>query len=598
MPPTHSADSNPSYERSNDESLHLAHYSRSPHQLTSGVASDYRQHSCNAVALPQITGASTQYPASLYPGQTQSTYQSSPASPAALGYFPPLNFSFTLPQIPSPHPVPFQITVQPSFGVGNVPQLNISINLPQIPSAVPHSSFPTWPGQLQIQNQSPSEPALGNVLQSTDQNRLDQIPSGSSLRSASTSVYPGQTHSTVSQSFNTAFGNGQQLYDYSVPTQVPHSVQEQQYTSQRLEGGLVSTSEICTSCEVPFVLQNDLRMNQCIVLAMGSGQSQTTKLPSLMSVSGSSTLSSRLGFTNETDYLSPNDSGSRLSPVYSGQHQSTYQPSADPAFCREQMDDHSTLYQAQGAGIEHSSHAPQELNNDMGLASEVYPFHPTPSYPEESQSTYTSSVKRLSDYPFESSVSEMSNSALGSVNQDDSFSPNYLWSHSCEGFNILAEPAFQQGTSPRDMTSSLKRAADEIYPSWDILCQSATALSFEGAPRPCKRLKEADIGFTSCVPEEWMQSLAATPDDRDPHNPESFPNNGCRISHDQRMDLPGQSERSIDRFETQTGTSVLHGARNFRISGNPTFTNIGVNQVTNHSGPHGTPLRLLSTIIH
>ncbi|KIL57796.1 hypothetical protein M378DRAFT_181510 [Amanita muscaria Koide BX008] len=76
-------------------------------------------------------------------------------------------------------------------------------------------------------------------------------------------AYPGQSHSTESQSFDTAFGNGQELYDSNVPTQLPHSGQEQQRTPQRLEGGLVSTREICTSsCEFPFILQHDLRMNQ------------------------------------------------------------------------------------------------------------------------------------------------------------------------------------------------------------------------------------------------------------------------------------------------------------------------------------------------
>ncbi|KIL57797.1 hypothetical protein M378DRAFT_171306, partial [Amanita muscaria Koide BX008] len=93
MPPAHcaeSAESISSYIRSNDESLLLAH-SRDSHQPSSGAASGYvSQYSWNSVALPQIPSASTQYSASLYPGQTQNTYsyQSSPG--AALGYFPPL----------------------------------------------------------------------------------------------------------------------------------------------------------------------------------------------------------------------------------------------------------------------------------------------------------------------------------------------------------------------------------------------------------------------------------------------------------------------------------------------------------------------------
>ncbi|KAM6493663.1 hypothetical protein JOM56_010024 [Amanita muscaria] len=237
-------------------------------------------------------------------------------------------------------------------------------------------------------------------------------------------VYPGQNHSTESRSFDTAFGSGQQLYDYSVPTQVSHTGQEQQRTCQRPKGGLVSTSEICTS--------------SC---SMGSGQSQSTKLPSFRSIFGSPTLSSRRVSTNEMHYL-----------------------------------------------------------------------------------------------------------------------------------------------SPQDMTPSLKRTADAIYPSGselDSSGQSPPALSFEDAPRPRKRLKEVDIGSVPSVPEETMQPLTAT--SHDSHNPES---NGSRISHDQRIGLPVQSERLIDRYGTQNDASILHGARNFRISGNPTFTNIGVNQVTNHSGAH------------
>ncbi|KIL57800.1 hypothetical protein M378DRAFT_27816 [Amanita muscaria Koide BX008] len=124
MPPAHcaeSAQSNSSYGRSNDESLHLAQ-SRDSHQSSSGAASGYGQHSCNTVALPQISSASTQYSPSLYSEQTQNiySYQSSPG--AALGYFPPLNLFVTLPQTSSPHPVSLQIMVQPSVGIGNVPQ--------------------------------------------------------------------------------------------------------------------------------------------------------------------------------------------------------------------------------------------------------------------------------------------------------------------------------------------------------------------------------------------------------------------------------------------------------------------------------------------
>ena len=127
--------------------------------------------------------------------------------------------------------------------------------------------------------------------------------------------------------------------------------------------------------------------------------------------------------------------------------------------------------------------------------------------------------------------------------------------------------------------------------------QSVTIPSLEDAPRPRKRLKETDIA--SCVIEENVQSLSATPHYSDSHNLHSFPVGGFRVSHDQRMGFPVQSDPSIDRYESKNDTlMMLHGARNFRISGNPTFTNIGVNNVTNPSGAHGMHLCYCFFVIH
>ncbi|KAM6493652.1 hypothetical protein JOM56_010013 [Amanita muscaria] len=111
--------------------------------------------------------------------------------------------------------------------------------------------------------------------------------------------------------------------------------------------------------------------------------------------------------------------------------------------------------------------------------------------------------------------------------------------------------------------------------------QAATAPSLEDAPRPRKRLKEVDVSSTSCAPEERVRSLAVTADYHGPHSPETF--DGCRISRDQRMDSPVQ--RSMDN-ETQNDISMFRGTHGFTIGGNPTFTNIGVKQVTNYSGPN------------